>query len=125
MPSFFAQMGVWAYPMLFTALLLFLQIGRVAVGTLNGSMGGSDPRTQSILVLGALNAVMGFLGTAIGISLAAGVIAGASSIFPPIVWDGMKVALSTTIFGLLLLALALAAWLVFRMLAARAGKGGH
>ena len=123
MPSFFAQMGIWAYPMLLTALLLFLQIGRVAARARQGSRGGSDPGTQSILALGALNAVMGFLGTATGISLAASAIASASSISPPIVWEGMKVALSTTVFGLLLLALALVAWLVFRTLEARASKG--
>ncbi|MGW8268688.1 MAG: MotA/TolQ/ExbB proton channel family protein [Longimicrobiales bacterium] len=123
MPAFFAQMGIWAYPMLLTALLLFLQIGRVAARRSQGSRGGSDLGLHSILVLGVLNAVMGFLGTATGISLAASAIASASSISPPIVWEGMKVALSTTIFGLLLLALALVAWLVLRMLEARISTG--
>ena len=120
MPAFFAQLGVWAYPMLLTALLLLVQIGRAAAGIGKGAGKGNAFGTESILALGALNGVMGVLGTAIGIFLAAGTIETAASISPPIVWGGMKVALSTTIFGLLLLVLALVAWLVIRFLEGRA-----
>jgi len=120
MPAFFAQMGVWAYPMLLTALLLLVQIGRAAAGIGQEAGRGNTLETQSILALGALNGVMGVLGTAIGIFLAAGTIETAASISPPIVWGGMKVALSTTVFGLLLLVLALVAWLVIRFLEGRA-----
>ena len=120
MPSYFAQMGIWAYPMLLTALLLLVQIGRVAAGVGKKAPKGRALGTQSILALGALNGVLGILGTAVGISLAAGTIENATSISPPVVWGGMKFALSTTIFGLLLLALSLVAWLVIRMVEARA-----
>ena len=120
MPSFFAQMGIWAYPMLLTALLLVVQIIRVTAGAGRAGAGKNTHGTQSILALGALNGVLGILGTAIGIFLAAGTIETAAAISPPIVWGGMKVALSTTIFGLLLLSVALVAWLVFLMSEARA-----
>lgn len=119
MPPFFAQMGPWAYPMLLAALLLLVQIGRVAVGVGKGATTGGAPGTHSILVWGALSGVMGLLGTAMGISIAAGTIETATSISPPIVWGGIKVALSTTIFGFLLLALALVAWLAIRFMERR------
>jgi hypothetical protein len=122
MPSFFAQMGIWAYPMLLSALLLLVQIGRVAVRAGSPTAGESTCGTQAILALGALNGVLGILGTAVGFYLAAGAIENAPSISPPIVWGGVKVALSTTIFGLLLLALSLAAWLVIRSVEGRKAR---
>lgn len=122
MPSFFAQMGIWVYPMLLTALLLLVQIGRVAVRAENPTAGEGTRGTQAILALGALNGVLGILGTAVGFYLAAGTIENAPSISPQVVWGGVKVALSTTIFGLLLLALSLAAWLVIRLLEGRKGR---
>jgi hypothetical protein len=114
MPSFFAQMGIWAYPMLLAGILTLLQIGVVARRLGSGRFAGN-----AILVWGALNAVLGFLGTAVGISLAAATIETATSISPPLVAGGIKVALSTTVFGLLLFALALVAWLVIRFVEER------
>jgi biopolymer transport protein ExbB/TolQ len=119
MPSFFAQMGVWAYPMILTGILMLIQIGRVAVGSGKGRSRGTSPSGNVILVWGALNAVLGVLGSAVGISLAAGAIENAASISPPLLMGGLKVALSTTVLGMLLFALALVSWLVIRFVEGR------
>lgn len=119
MPHFFAQMGIWAYPMLLTGILMLFQIGRAAAGMGRRTPAGGDSAGHSILVWGALSAVLGILGTVVGISIAAGVIENASSISPPLVAGGLKVALSTTVFGMLLFALALVAWLVIRSVGGR------
>lgn len=119
MPHFFAQMGIWAYPMLLTGILMLLQIGRTAVGMGKGTPVGGTSAGHSILVWGALSAVLGILGTVVGISIAAGTIENAASISPPIVAGGLKVALSTTVFGMLLFALALVAWLLIRFVRGR------
>jgi hypothetical protein len=119
MPSFFAQMGVWAYPMILTGILMLVQIGRVAMGSKKSRSPGRGPAGNAILVWGALNAVLGVLGSAVGISLAAGAIENAASISPPLLMGGLKVALSTTVFGMLLFALALVSWLVIRFVEGR------
>ena len=119
MSGFFAQMGIWAYPMLLVALLLAGQILRVVTGLKKKETGQGAPSAGAILVWGALAGVLGFLGTAVGISLAAGVIETASSLSPGVIAGGVKVALSTTVFGLALFAVALVAWLLVRLLEGR------
>lgn len=119
MSAFFAQMGIWAYPMLSVALLLVVQILRVVAGLKRRGKGQGTPSGGAILVWGALAGVLGFLGTAVGISIAAGVIETASSLSPGVIAGGVKVALSTTVFGLALFAVALVAWLVVRLLEGR------
>jgi biopolymer transport protein ExbB/TolQ len=119
MSAFFAQMGIWAYPMLLVALLLVVQIIRVMAGLQARARGRGSPSGGTILVWGALAGVLGFLGTAVGISLAAGVIETAPSLSPGVIAGGVKVALSTTVFGLVLFASALVAWLVVRLLEGR------
>jgi hypothetical protein len=122
MPRFFAQMGFWAYPMLLTGVLMLFEIGRTAAGMRKRAPRGADPAGHSILVWGALSAVLGILGTVVGISIAAGVIENASSISPPLVAGGLKVALSTTVFGMLLFALALVVWRVIRFVEGRQAR---
>jgi len=119
MPTFFAQMGIWAYPMLLVTVLLAVQIIRVVLGGRKGDPSGSAPSPDALLALGALSGILGLLGTAVGISLAAGVIEGASSLSPQVIAGGVKVALSTTVFGLFLFTLALVAWMVFRFVGRR------
>ena len=119
MPSFFAQMGIWFYPMLVTALLQLIQTGRAAAAVGKDMTARRRASTGAILAFGALNAALGLLGTCMGVFLAAGAISSASSISPPVIWEGMKVALSTSIFGLILLALALVSWLVIRAMERR------
>jgi len=105
--------------MLLVTVLLVAQIARVFLGMRRGAPQASAPSPDAVLAMGALSAILGLLGTAVGISLAAGVIAGASSLSPQVIAEGVKVALSTTVFGLLLFALALVVWMVFRFVGKR------
>lgn len=110
--GFFAQMGVIQWPMYVAAIFLVVQIARAAAGTRQGRE--SSVSTSSVLVWGGLGALLGILGTVVGFSQAAGAIAAASDISPPVIWGGVRVALSTTIFGLMLLTLAVVAWLALQ-----------
>jgi len=110
MGTFFAEMGVMRWPLLLAMVFMFLQIGRATWRILGGK--GSDAMTlHAVLVWGALCALLGVLGTVVGISFAAGAIEVASTASPGLIWGGMRVALTTTVFGLLLLTLAVLAWL--------------
>lgn len=110
MGTFFAEMGVMRWPLLLAMVFMFLQIARAAWQVLSGKE--SDAMTlHAVLVWGALCALLGVLGTVVGMSFAAGAIEAASSASPELIWGGMRVALTTTVFGLLLLTVAVVAWL--------------
>lgn len=118
MGTFFAEMGVMRWPLLLAMVFMFFQIGRAAWQILGGKE--ADAMTlHAVLVWGALCALLGVLGTVVGMSIAAGAIEVASSSSPGLIWGGMRVALSTTVFGLLLLTLAVVAWLGLYILRGR------
>ena len=123
MPGTFQQMGFFAYPLLLTAILTVVQMVRGFMG-LGGGGRKAEALAASALGLGALGCTLGFLGTVMGFTLAAGAIQRASSISPPVVFEGVKVALSTSVFGLLILAVALIGWLAIRALASRSRPAG-
>lgn len=50
-------------------------------------------------------------GATVGLAVSWGAFATASTASPALIWGGMRVALTTTVFGLLLLTLAVLAWL--------------
>ncbi|MFQ5604649.1 MAG: MotA/TolQ/ExbB proton channel family protein [bacterium] len=70
---------------------------------------------NAIIFWGGLSVVIGFLGSFLGIYIAAGHIpATADDISASIVWGGIRVALTTTIFGLIIFAFASIAWFILR-----------
>lgn len=110
MGTFFAEMGVMRWPLLVAMVFMFLQIGRAGWQILGGKEG--DAMTlHAVLVWGVLCALLGVLGTVVGMSIAAGAVELAATASPSLIWGGMRVALTTTVFGLLLLTLAVLAWL--------------
>jgi biopolymer transport protein ExbB/TolQ len=110
MEMFFTEMGLMRWPMVLATVFMFFQIGRAAWQILSGKE--SDAMTlHAVLVWGALCALLGVLGTVVGMSLAAGAIEVASTAPPGVIWGGIRVALTTTMFGLLLLTLAVLSWL--------------
>lgn len=119
--SFFVQMGYIRYPMLVAALFLAIQVGRAAHSLIvaEGSGESSNLSIHAVLGWGFLSAVLGVLGTVVGLSIAASAIEAAGEVSASLVWGGVKVALSPTIFGLLLLTLSIIAWLVLQFAAAR------
>lgn len=66
---------------------------------------------HTVLVWGFLCALLGVLGTVVGLTIAADSVSRAGSASPVLIWGGVKVALSTTVFGLCLLTVAVVAWL--------------
>ncbi|MFW6088750.1 MAG: MotA/TolQ/ExbB proton channel family protein [Gemmatimonadota bacterium] len=81
---------------------------------------GPDPVVETgidaILFWGVWVVVVGLLGTFVGIYQAASVIAGpaAGQAGAALVWGGIKVALTPTLFGLLVFSLAALAWIALR-----------
>jgi biopolymer transport protein ExbB/TolQ len=59
--------------------------------------------------------VVGLLGTFTGIYLAAGVIEQAAAVSPAVIWSGIRVALTTTLFGLFVFCVASLMWLGLRV----------
>ncbi len=55
----------------------------------------------------------------VGIGLAARAIEAAEAVSPGIVWGGVRIALTPTVFGLLLLTIAAVAWLLLQTLGSR------
>lgn len=118
MGTFFAEMGVMRWPLLLAMLFMFVQIARAA-WQISGGKGGDAMTLHAVLVWGALCALLGVLGTVVGMSIAAGAIEAAPTSSSALVWGGMRVALTTTVFGLLLLTLAVLAWLALYLLRGR------
>ncbi len=123
MGNFFAEMGVMRWPLLVAMVFMFVQIARAAWQILGGK--GSDAMTlHAVLVWGALCALLGVLGTVVGMSFAAGAIEAAATSSPALIWGGMRVALTTTVFGFILLTLAILAWLGLYLLRGRQLRQG-
>jgi hypothetical protein len=122
MSQFFSEMGFFQYPLFITALFLALQIIRATLD-LNSGERRDSPRAgmarHAILVWGLLSALLGILGTVVGIGLAARAIEVAESVSPGIVWGGLRIALTPTVFGLVLLTIAAVAWLLLQTLGSR------
>lgn len=121
MGTFFAEMGAMRWPLLLAMVFMFFQIGRAAWQILGGK--GTDAMTlHAVLVWGALCALLGVLGTVVGMSLAARAVESASTVSPSLLWGGLRVALTTTVFGLLLLTLAVLSWLALYFVRGRQAK---
>ena len=81
---------------------------------------GPDPVTETgidaVLFWGAWAVVVGLFGTFMGIYQAASAISsiGAQSVSAALVWGGIKVALTTTLFGLLVFTFASLGWIGLR-----------
>lgn len=121
---FFVDMGYIRYPMYVAALFLLVQVVRAALQlTKSPGSRSSMTTTHTILVWGFLNALLGFLGTVLGVAIAGESIERAGvHVEPALIAGGIKVSLYPTIFGLLLLTFAVVAWLVLQALHRR-GEG--
>lgn len=116
---FFPDMGFIRYPMYVATLFMLVQVVRAALQLTKPPASRSSMTTHTILVWGFLNALLGVLGTVVGMALAGQIIEQAGDVAPGLVAGGMKVALYSTIFGLLLLTFAVVAWLVLQVLQRR------
>jgi len=123
MSGFFRNMGFIQWPMYIATFFMLVQIVRAALQT-RRPVEARDPMIRhTVLVWGFLNALLGVLGTVLGLALAGESISRAAAISPPIIAGGIKIALSTTIFGLFLLVVAVVAWLILQVSHTRASGG--
>lgn len=107
------SMGVMRYPLGFSMLMVLGLTAWSSVRVFTWST-GADLRTKAwidaILFWGGFAVICGVLGTTVGIIIAAQSIEAAGTIQTTLVWGGIKVALLTTVFGILILAVASLAW---------------
>lgn len=116
MLNFVREGGVMMYPLLGVTLVMLVLAVRAWVRLRGGDVGQvtTGAGIDAVLFWGAYAAVLGVLGTLVGIAQAAGFIEAAPSISPAMIWGGIKVALWTTIYGLLVFAIALLLWFGLR-----------
>ena len=102
--EFVSQMGFMKFP-------LFLALGMVVfLGVRAFAKSANEGTKQSILFWGAFGALSGIIGTLVGVIVAAQSIEAAGTISPGLVWGGIGVALTTSVFGFLILTLAVSLW---------------
>lgn len=110
--------GIMMFPVLGCALLV------LAIAAWTGTrLWGSDidlgPRTRagidSVLFWGGFSVVLGVLGTLLGVMVAAHAIEAVGEVHATLVWGGIRVALITTVTGVLVLAVAALLWFFLRM----------
>lgn len=110
--EFFRSLGVIGIPLVIVLLLLLVHLGRTIRDWRQlGAEAAATPRIHTLLVLGVLGACLGVLGTLVGVWMAAGAIAAAGEVSPALAWGGIRVALTSSIFGFLILGIAAIAWL--------------
>jgi hypothetical protein len=116
MLTFFREGGVIMYPLVLVTLVVAVLAVRAWLRLRSGEVSQATLGTgiDAVLFWGAYAAVLGVLGTLVGISQAAAAISQAAEVSPPIVWMGIRIALSTTIYGLLVFAIALLLWFGLR-----------
>lgn len=115
MLDWFYTGGFFMWPVLLSGLIavgLAVDAVRTIIGTERGERGRwrAHSRTDGVLFWGGFAALVGMLGTLGGIAQMARVLQGAGETPASLVWGGVGVTLTTTIFGLAVLLLALAMW---------------
>ena len=107
------QMGYMGYPLLFS-LLVVTALALLSAGRVFRPGAVPDRHTKAwidaILFWGGFAVICGVLGTLIGIILAAQYIETAGEISTSMVWGGVRVALLTSAFGVLIMAFAALLW---------------
>lgn len=128
MMGFIREGGVIMIPLLIVTFVMLALAVRawLRLGRGDAAVGAMGTGIDAVLFWGAYAVVLGLLGTLVGISQAAGAISRMGTVSAAFAWGGIKVAISTTIYGLLVFAVALLLWFALRSrhrrrLAVRAG----
>jgi len=118
MLQLFREGGVMMYPLLILAVTVVVLTIRGGMRVRSASRPDAVLETglDAVVFWGAWSVVVGLLGTIVGIYFAAGAIEAAPAISPQVIWGGIRVALITLIFGLLVFAVSAVAWFVLRTL---------
>ena len=113
----FAHMGVMRWPITFCAAMVFILAGR-SIWRIQQSEPGQARLARSTidgsLFWGAYALALGVLATIIGFMVAAQSVEAVGRVETALVWGGVKVALSTTVYGLLIFLVAALVWVGLR-----------
>jgi hypothetical protein len=113
----FSDGGFMMYPITLCAIAVLALAGRAAWRISVGrSEAGAPVRAgiDGVLFWGVYASVLGVLGTVVGITLAAMAVEAVGEVHVALVSGGIKVALITTIYGLLILLLSALLWFGLR-----------
>ena len=118
MSTLWADMGVMRWPLAFSLLAVVAFTATAGMRLFKGDA-SADLRTKAwldaILFWGGFAMVAGLLGTLVGVAIAADFLEASGGGSPSLVWGGIKVALTTSIFGFFILAVGSLAWFVLQM----------
>ena len=117
--SFFDSLGLIQYPIWIVVILMLVQIARATIDLFRPGASASGLRIHSILVLGALAACLGVLGSLIGVWMVADLLSEVSEVSASLVWSGIQVTMGSSVVGFVILGLASVAWLALQYAAAR------
>ncbi|MDE2878102.1 hypothetical protein [Candidatus Palauibacter soopunensis] len=117
--SFFDSLGLIQYPIWLVLVLMLVQIVRAIIDLVRPGASVPSLRIHSVLVLGALAACLGVLGSLIGVWMAAGLISQVSEVSPSLVWSGIQVTMGSSVVGFVILGLASVAWLALQYASVR------
>jgi biopolymer transport protein ExbB/TolQ len=116
MVDFFQQGGFFMWPILIASIVILWLTIRTWSRTrdLDGPDAVVETGVDAVLFWGVWVLVVGLLGTFTGIYQAAGAIERAPAISPAMIWGGVRVALTTTVAGFLVLTVTALLWLGLR-----------
>jgi biopolymer transport protein ExbB/TolQ len=119
----FRSGGVMMWPMLVIALGIAWIGVRTALRARENPSGDDVRRgMQSLLFWGGMAALLGLLGTAVGLVITAQAVARVPDAGASLIWGGIGVTLTTLIFGLMIFLLAALAWFVLGMWSSRLAR---
>lgn len=107
----FEDVGFVRWPMVAAGLLLLLQIARSTARRRRPASRHPSVNRHAILAWGLLNALLGVLGSALGLAVTARSVEHAGRVDPHLLGSGIRVALTPALVGCSLFALAVLAWL--------------
>lgn len=116
MIDLFITGGKMMWPLLVIGIAILILAVRAAWSLRSGDIAlvDAERRRHAILFWGVLSAVLGFLGTVIGIVMATRAIAMAGETEARLVLSGFGITLTTLIFGLVIFLVASVLWFALR-----------
>jgi len=111
----FTNVGFFRWPLVAAAVLLLLQIARAAALRRRRPSRHERMNRHAILAWGLLNALLGVLGTALGLVVTARSVESAGYVDSDVLGGGLRVALTPALVGCCLFALSVLAWLVLTL----------
>lgn len=115
MAQFWTELGFIRFPLLLSFAMVLFLAGLTTQALTGGAVANMQDRMKSILFWGAFGALTGVIGTLVGVMVAARSIELAGNAPQGLIWGGMRIALSSSVVGFLILAFAGLVWYGLRV----------